>query len=74
MKKLLAALPPKITGYTVQVKTNPKTGVVTVTEDPDGGGQIWTRLYARASGFPQVIHRGHDLIQSPEKFQKVHRL
>lgn len=33
-----------------------RAGVVTVTEDPDGGGQIWTRLYARASGFPQVVH------------------
>ena len=28
--------------------------VVTVTEDT--GGQIWTRLYARRKGFPQVIH------------------
>lgn len=33
-----------------------RAGVVTVTEDPDGGGQVWTRLYARACGFPQVIH------------------
>ena len=33
-----------------------RASVVTVTEDPDGGGQVWTRLYARASGFPQVIH------------------
>ena len=30
--------------------------VVTVTEDVATGGQIWTRLYARRSGFPQVIH------------------
>lgn len=30
--------------------------VVTVTEDFVTGGQIWTRLYARRSGFPQVIH------------------
>src|SRR5262245_21289662 len=30
--------------------------VVTVTEDMATGGQIWTRLYARRSGFPQVIH------------------
>ena len=30
--------------------------VVTVTEDLATGGQIWTRLYARRNGFPQVIH------------------
>lgn len=30
--------------------------VVTVTEEPATGGQVWTRLYARKRGFPQVIH------------------
>jgi Domain of unknown function (DUF4166) len=30
--------------------------VVTVTEDCAGGGQVWTRIYARRHGFPQVIH------------------
>ena len=30
--------------------------VVTVTEDMATGGQIWTRMYARRAGFPQVIH------------------
>jgi hypothetical protein len=30
--------------------------VVTVTEDVRNGGQIWTRVYARKDGFPQVIH------------------
>ena len=30
--------------------------VVTVTEDRATGGQIWTRLYTRRNGFPQVIH------------------
>ncbi len=30
--------------------------VVTVTEDSAGGGQVWTRMYARHRGFPQVIH------------------
>ena len=30
--------------------------MVTVTEDLATGGQIWTRLYARRKGFPQVIH------------------
>jgi hypothetical protein len=30
--------------------------VVTVTEDVATSGQIWTRLYARRRGFPQVVH------------------
>jgi hypothetical protein len=30
--------------------------VVSVTEDAATGGQVWTRLYARKHGFPQVIH------------------
>ena len=29
---------------------------VAVTEDSAIGGQIWTRLYARACRFPQVVH------------------
>ena len=30
--------------------------VVTVTEDAASGGQNWTRLFARGTGFPQIIH------------------
>ncbi len=30
--------------------------VVTVTEDVTTGGQVWTRLYANRTGFPQIIH------------------
>ena len=30
--------------------------VVTVTEDIAASGQHWTRLYARRSGFPHIVH------------------
>lgn len=30
--------------------------IVTVTEHGASGGQVWTRMYARKRGFPQVIH------------------
>ncbi len=33
-----------------------QAAVVTVTEHGPSGGQVWTRVYARRSGFPQVIH------------------
>ena len=29
--------------------------IVAVTEDSASGGQLWTRIYGRARGFPQVI-------------------
>ncbi len=33
-----------------------QAAVVTVTEHGPSGGQVWTRVYARPRGFPQVIH------------------
>lgn len=33
-----------------------QAAVVTVTEHGPSGGQVWTRVYARTNGFPQVIH------------------
>jgi Domain of unknown function (DUF4166) len=34
----------------------PVPSIVTVTEDAATGGQVWTRIYTRRRGFPQVIH------------------
>ncbi|HYI64011.1 MAG TPA: DUF4166 domain-containing protein [Allosphingosinicella sp.] len=31
------------------------SAIVAVTEEPASGGQLWTRIYGRARGFPQVI-------------------
>lgn len=30
--------------------------IVTVTEEDQAAGQVWTRMYARARGLPQIIH------------------
>jgi hypothetical protein len=37
-------------------RTTHVPSVVAVTEDRVSGGQVWTRLYARGVGFPQVVH------------------
>lgn len=53
----LAAQAARLIGGPLPLEPEPgRASVVTVTEDPEGGGQVWTRLYARACGFPQVIH------------------
>lgn len=33
-----------------------RPSIVTVTEDVKSGGQVWTRMYGREKGVPQVIH------------------
>ena len=36
--------------------SGPAPAAVAVSEDRRSGGQVWTRLYGRRSGHPQVIH------------------
>jgi hypothetical protein len=47
----------RLIGGPLPISTDARVAsVVTVTEDMSHGGQIWTRLYARRNGFPQIIH------------------
>lgn len=52
----LLAQAARLIGGPLPLVYEPGASVVTVTEDGVGQGQVWTRLYARRSGFPQVIH------------------
>ena len=46
----------RLIGGPLPLVFDPGAGIVTVTEDALGQGQVWSRLYVRRSGFPQVIH------------------
>lgn len=46
----------RLIGGPLPLVFEPGPSVVTVTEDAVGQGQVWTRLYTRRTGFPQVIH------------------
>ena len=46
----------RLIGGPLPLVFQPGASIVTVTEDPVGQGQVWTRLYVRPNGFPQVIH------------------
>lgn len=37
-------------------RSGPAPAAVAVSEDRPSGGQVWTRIYGRARGHPQVIH------------------
>ena len=52
----LLAQAARLIGGPLPLVYEPGASVVTVTEDNVGQGQVWTRLYARRTGFPQVIH------------------
>lgn len=52
----LLAQAARLIGGPLPLVFDPGAGIVTVTEDAVGQGQVWSRLYVRRSGFPQVIH------------------
>lgn len=55
--RVLAAFA-RLVGAPLPVDLNCKDcdAVVAVTDAANGEGQVWTRLYARKTGFPQAIH------------------
>ena len=53
--RLLAQLA-RLIGAPLPLIFEPGAAVVAVTEDQVGQGQVWSRLYVRPDGFPQVIH------------------
>jgi hypothetical protein len=54
--RLLAQLARLIGGPLPYARDIGVPSIVTVTEDMGAGGQVWTRLYTRRRGFPQIIH------------------
>ena len=46
----------RLIGGPLPLVFEPGASIVTVTEDAVGQGQVWSRLYVRPNGFPQVIH------------------
>lgn len=55
MGRLLAQAA-RLIGAPLPLVFAPGASVVTVTEDAVGQGQVWSRMYVRGDGFPQVIH------------------
>lgn len=42
--------------FPLDLNSNSRAAVVAVTDDPKSDGQVWTRLYARNAGFPQMVN------------------
>lgn len=55
MGRLLAQAA-RLIGAPLPLVFKPGAAVVAVTEDAVGQGQVWSRMYVRKGGFPQVIH------------------